>query len=38
MSPISAADITQAQADAVFLGDRLRRCWKPSRRREAPGG
>jgi Cu2+-exporting ATPase len=23
MSPISAADITQAQADAVFLGDRL---------------
>ena len=23
MSPISAADVTQAQADAVFLGDRL---------------
>jgi Cu2+-exporting ATPase len=23
MSPISAADITQAHADAVFLGDRL---------------
>jgi P-type Cu2+ transporter len=23
MSPISAADLTQAQADAVFLGDRL---------------
>jgi Cu2+-exporting ATPase len=23
MSPISAADITQAQADAVFLGERL---------------
>jgi Cu2+-exporting ATPase len=24
MSPISAADITQSQADAVFLGERLR--------------
>ncbi|RDI61193.1 heavy metal translocating P-type ATPase [Microvirga subterranea] len=24
LSPISAADLTQAQADAVFLGDRLR--------------
>jgi Cu2+-exporting ATPase len=24
MSPISAADLTQAQADAIFLGDRLR--------------
>jgi Cu2+-exporting ATPase len=23
LSPISAADVTQAQADAVFLGDRL---------------
>ena len=23
LSPISAADITQAQADAVFLGERL---------------
>ena len=23
ISPISAADITQAQADAVFLGERL---------------
>jgi Cu2+-exporting ATPase len=24
LSPISAADLTQAQADAVFLGDRLK--------------
>ena len=24
MSPISAADVTQAQADAMFIGDRLR--------------
>ena len=30
LSPISAADLTQAQADAVFLGERLRRCWTRS--------
>jgi len=24
LSPISAADLTQAQADAVFLGERLK--------------
>ena len=30
LSPISAADLTQAQADAVFLGERLHRCWMRS--------
>ncbi len=28
LSPISAADITQAQADAVFLGERLTPVWE----------
>jgi Cu2+-exporting ATPase len=27
LSPISAADVTQAQADAVFLGERLASVW-----------
>ncbi len=30
LSPIAAADVTQAQADAVFLGERL----EPGRRRD----
>ena len=33
LSPISAADLTQAQADAVFLGDRLQPVWTRSRSR-----
>ncbi len=36
LSPISAADLTQAQADAVFLGERLAPVARRGRRR-APG-
>ena len=35
LSPISAADLTQAQADAVFLGERLAPVRRRSRHRAA---
>jgi Cu2+-exporting ATPase len=38
LSPISAIDLAQAQADAVFLGERLQPVWTPSPSRAGRAG